>query len=158
MKYHSATIDETFARLMVAYVNAPAGSGEERLAWIELEAYVLDRPSTLERAGSWDRLARWCSEILGKVSRLLDTIAPPFTAPDAIEDAVASVARLDSRLAPKNCRHEPHYPDAATFTFSIRYPDLVCHHATEACPTDAPHDLFECQEFDWRSWRVPCDT
>lgn len=47
-----------------------------------------------------------------------------------------------------NCCNEPPYPDHETVVFSIRYPDVTSHRATERCKIEWPHLIQECREFE----------
>jgi hypothetical protein len=52
------------------------------------------------------------------------------------------------RSEPYGCQHEPPYPGLETVTFSVRFPDMTCHHPSERCAIQEPHQIEECGEFD----------
>jgi hypothetical protein len=55
------------------------------------------------------------------------------------------------RPAPTNCQNEPPYPAHCTVVLSISAPEMVCHQASERCPTEYPHKIAVCGEFDRRA-------
>ena len=48
--------------------------------------------------------------------------------------------------------HEPPYEGLNTVLFSIRYPDMTAHLATDRCPLEYPHEISVCGE--WNESRV----
>jgi hypothetical protein len=47
-----------------------------------------------------------------------------------------------------NCQQEPFYPLHNTVTLSISAPEMVAHGRSERCPTEYPHKIADCGEFD----------
>lgn len=56
-------------------------------------------------------------------------------------------AGTGTRRAQTNCQQEPHYPDHETVAMSLRYPMMTCHHPTDRCAIQEPHQTSECGQF-----------
>ena len=54
---------------------------------------------------------------------------------------------MEKRDEARNLGAEPPYPGLQTVVFSIRFPEMTAHSATERCSLEEPHLISACGEW-----------